>query len=183
MPQSVEQEGEKGSTQKGPRRKARGIDRRGNAEGACFEAGQVPALGAALSGACASHCWMLMGTILTALLTYWRGIVLLRFKGTQQIAPLFAAQLLNELKVNRVSEMKTQNVISVAPEGRVGDTAYWCRQLGFLTVLSGVKHTYHSPSFKETAAPSAPPWQGICLCKIHSKEEKSRTRTCSQDIE
>lgn len=70
MPQSVEQEGEKGSTQKGPRRKASGVDRRGNAEGACFEAGQVPALGAALSSACTSHCWMLMGTILTAFLTY-----------------------------------------------------------------------------------------------------------------
>lgn len=56
MPQSVEQEGEKGSTEKGPSRKAREVDGRGNTGGACFAAGQVPALRAALSSACASRC-------------------------------------------------------------------------------------------------------------------------------
>lgn len=55
MPQGVKQEVEKGSTQKGPSRKEREVDRRGNTGGTCFIAGQVPASGAALNSASASR--------------------------------------------------------------------------------------------------------------------------------
>lgn len=59
------------------------VDRRGNMMDVHHDAGQVPTIAVAVSSARTSICQRVMSRALTVLLSYQRGIVLLRTKGPQ----------------------------------------------------------------------------------------------------